>query len=68
MFPDTGQAPASGTVMRLHEVKELFQIVEKKKLNDAVVMVRIVAPLIAKKVLPDSLSFSGWTDSVSVYR
>ena len=38
--------------MRLHEVKELFQIVEKKKLNDAVVMVRIVAPLIAKKVLP----------------
>ena len=38
--------------MRLHEVKELFQIVEKKKLNDAVVMVRIAAPLIAKKVLP----------------
>lgn len=30
----------------------MFQIVEKKKLNDAVVMVRIVAPLIAKKVLP----------------
>lgn len=38
--------------MRLHEVKELFQIVEKKKLNDAVIMVRIAAPLIAKKVLP----------------
>ena len=50
MFPDTGQAPAQS--MRLHEVKELFQIVEKKKLNDAVVMVRIAAPLIAKKVLP----------------
>ena len=30
----------------------MFQIVEKKKLNDAVVMVRIAAPLIAKKVLP----------------
>ena len=50
MFPDTGQAPAQS--MRLHEVNEVFQIVEKKKLNDAVVMVRIAAPLIAKKVLP----------------
>lgn len=35
-----------------HEVKELFRIVEKKKLNDAVVMMRMDAPLIAKKVLP----------------
>ena len=35
-----------------HEVAKLFQIVEKKKLNDAVTMVRIAAPLIAKKVLP----------------
>lgn len=30
----------------------LFQIVEKKKLNDAVVQVRIKAPLVAKKVQP----------------
>ncbi|MFR0950295.1 MAG: hypothetical protein ACLSFT_07070 [Ruminococcus callidus] len=32
-----------------HEVAKLFQIVEKKKLNDAVTMVRIAAPLIAKR-------------------
>lgn len=30
----------------------MFQIVEKKKLNDAVVQVRIKAPLVAKKVQP----------------
>lgn len=30
----------------------MFQIVEKKRLNEAVVLVKIAAPLIAKKVLP----------------
>lgn len=36
----------------IYEVTKLFQIVEKKKLNDAVTMVRLAAPLIAKKVQP----------------
>jgi ferredoxin--NADP+ reductase len=34
------------------EVTELFQILEKKKLNDAVTLMKMDAPLIAKKVQP----------------
>lgn len=51
-----------------HEVAKLFQIVEKKKLNDAVTMVRIAAPLIAKRFCRDNLLFSGWMNLVSAFR
>ena len=36
----------------------MYKIVEKRKLNDNVVLVKVDAPFIARKVLPDTLLLS----------
>ena len=59
----------SAYVEYFREVRlQVFKIVNKKLLNEAVVLVEVEAPFIAKKVLRDSLSSSASMNRASACR